>query len=99
MSYADRFRDKRLAQRRLEPKPDVMPRDKGQFMGACNMSACLKPGANWYNHGSLAYYCEGCAYRLNYDRFNRQESQRLWGTGALMCTEGKYDGPMREYIN
>ena len=39
---------------------------KGRYMGLCNRSACLAPGANWYNQGSLFFYCEDCANMLNY---------------------------------
>lgn len=65
------------------------PSDKGFFNGSCNRSACLKPGANWYNHGSLAYYCQSCASELNYDHFNRKDALDNWG--HLLCTEGEYN--------
>lgn len=39
---------------------------KGQYLGACNRSACLAPGAAWYNRGSYAFYCAACARMLNH---------------------------------
>lgn len=38
---------------------------KGEYLGACNRSACLAPGAAWYNRGSYAFYCGACARMLN----------------------------------
>jgi len=65
------------------------PADKGEFEGHCNRSACLKPGANWYNHGSRKYYCRACAEWLNTDKFNKADAMELWGHD--LCTEGKHD--------
>lgn len=50
--------------------PIIVPPDmssKGKYLGLCNRSACLKPGADWYNRGSLAYYCKACATLINVD--------------------------------
>lgn len=44
---------------------------KGDFEGLCNRSACLRPGANWWNVGSLAYYCKDCASMINLDGCRR----------------------------
>lgn len=44
--------------------PTIKP-DKGQFMGSCNRTACQAPGADWYNRGTFAYYCEQCARLIN----------------------------------
>ena len=41
---------------------------KGKYLGLCNRSVCLKPGADYWNNGSLAYYCANCAELLN--RYN-----------------------------
>jgi hypothetical protein len=46
-------------------REDATPKDKGQWAGACNRSACLKRPATWYNAGSLAYYCRECGPMLN----------------------------------
>lgn len=55
------------------PKPQapasVDPK-KGVYLGLCNWSACLAPGANWYNRGSYAFYCEDCGLMLNHANRN-----------------------------
>ena len=38
---------------------------KGTRGGLCNRSACLAPDANYYNRGSLNWYCWNCASILN----------------------------------
>lgn len=65
-----------------------MPADKGEFLGSCNRSACLRPGANWYNHSTRKYYCRNCAHELNYDPFNRRDAMEIFG--HLLCTEGEH---------
>jgi hypothetical protein len=70
-------------------KSTELVKDKGKFMGSCNRSACLKPGAEWYNHSTQKYYCEACADWLNTDRFNRKDAQEMWG--HTLCTLGEYD--------
>lgn len=59
---------------------------KGIKGGRCNMTSCQTPNepALWYNHGSLAYYCEECARILNEDPFNKIEAQRMFG--HPLCT-------------
>jgi len=39
--------------------------DKGKFYGHCNRTACDEEHATWFNHSTEAYYCEGCAHRIN----------------------------------
>lgn len=58
----------------------------GSFGGLCNRSACRAPGANWYNRGSLRYYCASCANWLNTDVVNAAEAQKLFG-GTLCVLE------------
>jgi hypothetical protein len=41
------------------------PALKGKRGGNCNRECCQRPGANWYNHWSHAYYCQACAFKLN----------------------------------
>lgn len=65
------------------------PLNKGLYLGSCNRIACLKPGANWYNHSTQEYYCEACAHWLNDDVFNKKDAMRIWGHD--LCTYGKYD--------
>ena len=60
--------------------------NKGELNGTCNMSSC-KTGlkADWYNHGSYAFYCSVCAARLNADPHNRYEAMSLFG--HALCTK------------
>lgn len=37
---------------------------KGQANGNCNVTACQKPGAIYYNSVMHAYYCESCAVEI-----------------------------------
>jgi hypothetical protein len=67
----------------------TMPKDKGDFQGSCNRSACLRPGASWYNHSTQKYYCQSCAIWLNTDDYNRHDAMQMFGHD--LCTEGKYD--------
>jgi hypothetical protein len=50
--------------------------DKGQEGGSCNRSACQDAGADWYNHGSLKWYCERCMHDIRFDRFNLRDWER-----------------------
>lgn len=40
--------------------PNLHPQ-KGLFNGRCNITACQKPGAVFFNTGTNAYYCRECA--------------------------------------
>lgn len=56
--------------------------DKGHHNGSCNRAACQKPGANWFNHSTRAYYCESCAEKINYwaehdDHFSIKNGHKL----------------------
>ncbi|MDR9847063.1 hypothetical protein [Herbaspirillum huttiense] len=44
---------------------------KGVMGGNCNVTACQKPGATWWNIGSRAYYCRSCAEAINRDGCRR----------------------------
>jgi len=44
--------------------------DKGLKHGSCNRSTCQDSPALWYNHGSYAWYCEGCRNTIQFDSFN-----------------------------
>lgn len=61
--------------------------EKGQYGGKCNRSACLAPGAFWYNHSTRAYYCEDCARMINVA--NRKDAMELFGHD--LCTFGRPD--------
>ena len=39
---------------------------KGRYMGMCNRKDCLQVPATWYNVGTSAYYCQPCAFSINY---------------------------------
>ncbi|MDO8414843.1 MAG: hypothetical protein Q7S87_01380 [Agitococcus sp.] len=38
---------------------------KGKQDGNCNVTACQKPGATWWNTSTRAYYCANCASEIN----------------------------------
>lgn len=59
-------------------------KDKGNYMGSCNRTSCQKPGAEYFNHSTRAYYCQECAEILN--RENHTDAQRLYG--HELCTKG-----------
>lgn len=54
-------------------QPRTKPADAGHYGGTCFYSACLRPNsATWYNRGSHAFYCRGCAEMLSHA--NRHDS-------------------------
>ena len=59
------WREQREAQAEVTAKNVAKAERKGLYLGACNRSACLRPGASWYNRGSYAFYCTPCAHMLN----------------------------------
>lgn len=74
----------------VSPNPDVDFSDKGQFAGHCNRRACKRPGAFFYNRGSMSHYCIHCALDLGLDSFNVKE--QLFDTELLkILQEGLYD--------
>lgn len=58
--------------------------DKGHELGSCNRTACQRPGADWFNHSTQAYYCRRCADWLNTDPVNREFAHRHYGHD--LCT-------------
>lgn len=40
---------------------------KGLWKGACNRTACQKPGALYFNSSTRKYYCFDCATLINND--------------------------------
>lgn len=57
----------------LRHQPRTKPADAGHYGGTCFYSACLRPNsATWYNRGSHAFYCRGCAEMLSHA--NRHDS-------------------------
>lgn len=86
----DRIKKKHMPAYGRERK--VMPKDKGAYQGSCNRSACLKPGAYWYNHSTQRYYCTACAEWLNTDTFNKKDSMDLYGHDLCTeCPDGEVD--------
>lgn len=55
---------------------------KGAYNGLCNRSACLAPGAKYYNHSTREHYCEDCANLIN--AANRNDAMRMFGHD--LCT-------------
>lgn len=55
--------------------------NKGEYNGLCNRSACLKPGAIYYNHSTREHYCAECAKLIN---DMNPESYRVFG--HELCT-------------
>jgi len=47
------------------------PADKGKQGRNCNVTACQRPGAWFYNNGTRAYYCLHCAWDIR--KFNNPE--------------------------
>lgn len=52
--------------------------NKGKEGGACNRGRCQAEPAIWYNHGSLAWYCEDCRRDIQFDSFNLRDWERNW---------------------
>ena len=50
--------------------------DKGLEGGSCNRRLCQAPDAIWWNHGSHAWYCEGCRNEIEFDHVNLRGWQR-----------------------
>ncbi len=79
---------KSLIDKDLQVKNSPKMKDNnGLYNGTCNLSSCTSESpATWYNHGTYAYYCKGCAKRLSVDEFNKRDAERLYGHD--LCTEG-----------
>ncbi len=86
---ADRLRaghNGKFAHRVYKTPPSVPGNkpDKGLEGGSCNRTACQRPGAFWWNHGSHSWYCADCAHELSNDSFNKREAMETWGHD--LCT-------------
>lgn len=63
--------------------------NKGEYLGKCNLSRCTTgKKADWYNHGSLKYYCEDCADMLSSDPVNKADA--MYNFGHDLCTKDKH---------
>jgi hypothetical protein len=52
--------------------------DKGLQGGSCNRERCQDSPANYYNHGSMSWYCASCAIDIGQDSFNRRDWYESW---------------------
>jgi len=57
---------------------------KGIKDGNCNITACQKPGATWWNISTRAYYCAYCASEIN--RWSKYDD------GVEICFSNREDG-------
>jgi hypothetical protein len=56
--------------------------DKGDFNGSCNVTACQRPVANFYNKSTKRYYCVDCAREINWPG-GWDDTRALYGTNLL----------------
>ena len=56
---------------------------KGIKGGNCNVTACQKPNAVYFNKSTKKYYCEHCAELINWES-GRADVMQLYGT-PLLC--------------
>lgn len=66
--------------------------NKGREGGACNRQRCQAEPANWYNHGSLSWYCSDCARDIGKDPVNA----RHWPLDFSRMFPGRAVHPMFE---
>jgi hypothetical protein len=52
--------------------------DKGKSGGSCNRTLCQAAPADYYNHGSLSWYCVNCAHDIGQDHVNLRGWMRDW---------------------
>jgi hypothetical protein len=52
--------------------------NKGKEGGACNRERCQAEPANFYNHGSYAWYCETCATDIGLEHVNLRVWNARW---------------------
>ncbi|KZL02186.1 hypothetical protein PsAD5_00135 [Pseudovibrio sp. Ad5] len=52
--------------------------DKGKEGGSCNRTHCQAPKADWFNHGSFAWYCGDCRNTIENDPVNRRDWETRW---------------------
>lgn len=72
--------------------------NKGQEGGACNRQRCQAEPAEWYNHGSHAWYCGDCRVAIEFDVVNA----RCWPIDFPRLFPGKDFHPQfetREMMN
>ncbi|RWZ87294.1 MAG: hypothetical protein EO766_12275 [Hydrotalea sp. AMD] len=70
--------------------------DKGLLDGHCNVTACQRPHAIYYNKSTQKYYCHECALEIN--RWNVNDSVELYGTPHLCELDEKYKHLTRDEL-
>ncbi len=69
-------------------KSNGTPADAGHYGGTCFYSACLRPAsATWYNRGSHAFYCRGCADMMSHANRHDSYCKNDDGTPFPLCYE------------
>ena len=63
--------------------------DKGLKNGSCNVATCQKPGADWYNKSTRAYYCGECAREINWPG-GRADCMALYGV-PMLCEKEAFN--------
>jgi hypothetical protein len=61
------------------------PELKGKLNGNCNVKSCQKPGATYFNHSTLKYYCKNCADRINKE--GRETAFKMFGHDLCILEE------------
>jgi hypothetical protein len=61
---------------------DKLKADKGEKNGSCNLTACQRPGATFYNKSTQRYYCADCAREINWPG-GRADTMALYGVPML----------------
>jgi len=85
---------------RGEQRPGVYSQAHSQWkkrskgVETCNVTACQQPlGLRWWNLSTRAFYCRGCAAKIN--RASTKEDQEtciaLYGIPDLLVLEGSAD--------
>jgi hypothetical protein len=67
----------------------VMKEAKGKYMQNCNVTACQKPGATWWNSIMKAYYCRSCAWDINRAAVQFRDPVFIFETKPVNITVGE----------
>lgn len=78
VDYYKRFQAKRAAKHN-----NVVVAEKGTKGGKCNVTACQRQGAHFFNKSTMKYYCEDCAREINWEG-GRKDTMELYGV-PLLC--------------
>lgn len=61
-------------------------KEKGEFNGECNRTACNNNPANFFNHSTKKYYCGSCALKINE---YHADAMRLYGHDLCTISTGE----------